>query len=257
MTRKIAGLTGTYSAFSVGLILVFALLVSPWSDLFPDLRFSSTKTENESTFEANQEQITDRTDEYANPVLKLIPSQLESDPEKISGLNKASGARSVFGVKEKPVEEAKNSTLTSLVLAEHLPERELGTFEITYQITPEEYEMLLYCVDFETRSGCFEHKALITQVVMNRVQGKRFPFTVSEVLFAPNQFDVMPKFELRGDWIPSEMTYRAVDAVLSGNCPDYAQGALYFCNPYLVGEDNWFDTKLTTICEIEGHRFYK
>ncbi|MBQ4037526.1 MAG: cell wall hydrolase [Clostridia bacterium] len=132
-----------------------------------------------------------------------------------------------------------------------------GLFEITYSVTPEEYEMLLYCVDHETRSGSLRHRVLITQVILNRVQGEKFPFTIAEVLMAPAQFDVMPFYPERGDWTPSEAARQAVDLVLSGESPDIARGARYFCNPYIVGEGNWFDASLTLVCEIEGHRFYR
>ena len=132
-----------------------------------------------------------------------------------------------------------------------------GLFEVTYSVSPEEYEMLLYCVDHETRSGSLRHRVLITQVILNRVQGEKFPFTVQEVLMAPAQFDVMPFYPERGDWTPSEAARQAVDLVLSGQSPDIARGARYFCNPSIVGEGNWFDTSLTLVCEIEGHRFYR
>ena len=257
MTRRLAGLTGAVTAFSVGMILIFSLMVSSTSTLFSDLRFHLSEKETEITQEMTAE-ASESADESALTAPLSLPTELAADPSKISGLNKAAFSSVLYGSRI-PTEKAEPviSTLTSLVLADHLPERDLGVFDITYEITPEEYEMLLFCVEFETRSGSVEHKALIAQVIMNRVQGKRFPSTVAEVLFAPNQFDVMPKWESRGEWTPSERTYEAVDLVLSGNCPDYAQGALYFCNPYIVGEGNWFDTSLTTICEIQGHRFYK
>lgn len=264
MTKRIAGLTGWASAFSIGVFLVFAILVSPWSFSFSELRFDSLYKETVSSAELisrsqEEKQISEAENaaEQAESTVLAIPSRLELDPSKISGLNKAAFSSSLYGASAEVETTKKASTLTSLVLADHLPARDLGTFSISYQVTPEEYEMLLYCVEFETRSGSVEHKALIAQVIMNRVQGNRFPFTVAEVLMAPGQFDVMPNYESRGDWTPSDRTYKAVDLVLSGTCPDYAQGALYFCNPYIVGEGNWFDTSLQTVCELEGHRFYK
>jgi spore germination cell wall hydrolase CwlJ-like protein len=181
----------------------------------------------------------------------------ENDPSEISGINKGSLSAALFGSAPEKTNDSARASLSSMVLSSHLSADELGKFDIRYELTPEEYQMLLYCVDFETRSGSLEHKMLIAQVVMNRVQGERFAFTVEEVLMAPNQFDVMPFFESRGDWTPTDVTVQAVNSVLSGESPDYAQGALYFCNPYLVGEDNWFDASLQVVCEIEGHRFYK
>lgn len=261
MTKKIAGLTGLASAFSLGVFLVSAILISPWSMSFPKIHFDFLKRESVSAASSVQEEAVVVGPKVparrVESTVLTLPTQLELDPSKISGVNKAAFSASLYGAAPETEPVKTSSTLTSLVLADHLPARDLGTFAITYQITPEEYEMLLFCVEFETRSGSVEHKALIAQVIMNRVQGQRFPFTVSEVLMAPGQFDVMPAYETRGEWTPSDRTYKAVDLVLSGTCPDYAQGALYFCNPYIVGEGNWFDTSLQTICELEGHRFYK
>ncbi|MBR3836543.1 MAG: cell wall hydrolase [Clostridia bacterium] len=257
MTRKYAGLTGTAAAFSVGMILAFALLVFPQSISFPAFHFDASPKSpalSRDMLKTEEKVVAEEISEEGETVSQ---EKLSAIPSTISGLNKVSLSATLYGAAEEKKLNETESTLTSLVLADHLSEQDLGTFEITYQITPEEYEMLLYCVEFETRSGSLEHKSLIAQVIMNRVQGQRFPFTVAEVLMAPGQFDVMPGYEGRGEWEPSERTRQAVDLVLSGAAPDWAQGALYFCNPYIVGEGNWFDTALQTICEIEGHRFYK
>jgi len=257
MTRKYAGLTGTAAAFSVGMILAFAILVSPRSISFPAFHFDASAKSAALSMDMLKTEERVVAEEMSEAGENALPENLCASPSAISGLNKVSFSASLYGAAEEKKLNDTESTLTSLVLADHLSEQDLGTFEITYQITPEEYEMLLYCVEFETRSGSLEHKSLIAQVIMNRVQGERFPFTIAEVLMAPGQFDVMPGFEGRGEWEPSERTRQAVDLVLSGTAPDWAQGALYFCNPYIVGEGNWFDTALQTICEIEGHRFYK
>ncbi len=247
MTRKIVGLTGVISALSVSVAMVLSLLTFQWNFSVPSLHFELSK--QETTVQTDNAKELEKKDQPKDP------SALEAVPTNVSGLNKAALSNALYGVASE--EEEKASTLTSLVLSSHLSSDELGTFPITYTLSAEEYEMLLFCVEFETRSGSLEHKALIAQVIMNRVQGEKFPFTVKEVLTAPGQFDVMPGYDQRGEWTPSEVTKAAVDLVLSGVSPDYAQGARYFCNPYIVGEGNWFDCSLELICEIEGHRFYR
>ena len=74
---------------------------------------------------------------------------------------------------------------------------------------------------------------------------------------APNQFNGMAGFENRGAWTASENAKTAARMVLENRAPDLARGAIYFCNPSVVGESNWFDQALTPLTEIEGHRFYK
>jgi len=178
------------------------------------------------------------------------------DPSEISCFTKAGATALVYGKTPAPSYRENHSTLTTLVLQGQVPDEALGIYRFQYTLTPEDYHYLLYCVEFETRSGCLQHKILITQVVMNRVLDSRFPTTVEAVICAPRQFSVMLNYDKIPHWTPSQVTVDAIAAVFSGDCPDYAQGALYFCNPYIVGEGNWFDRALRPICEIEGHRFY-
>ena len=178
----------------------------------------------------------------------LLP--LESDPVEISKTAPGSLVTVLFG--ESIVKDAE---LLPPVLEEE--QEEVKLFACPYTPTPEEYEMLLYCIDHETVSGSLRHRILIAQVIFNRVLGPKFGSTVKEILTKKGQFSVMTRWENREGWIPKEDTIKAVDYVLSGCSPDIADGAVYFCNPYIVGEGNWFDTTLQVVCELEGHRFYK
>lgn len=245
MTKKIAELTGSLSSVTVGLLLIFVILISPHNLSFPSLEYHKAPESAEDSA-ASVAQITKIEEEKT----------IEVSPAHISGLNEASLTATLFGKGAREV-EGQDSTVTSLVLSSHLSPADLGCFPITYRLTDEEYNMLLYCVDMEARSGSLEHKILIAQVIMNRVQGIKFPTTVAEVVNAPAQFDVMPRYASRGEWEPVDNSREAVDLVLSGTSPDYAQGALYFYNPQVVGQNRWFDNNLEFICEIEGHRFYK
>ena len=257
MTKRIAGLTGSFCAMIFGMLLILATLVSSESFSFPTPRFANSEPEPAASSDPADVGDPLTAEESAALARLSLPTELVSDPETISGVNASSLFAELYGATTLTAEPEPAKTLTSLVLSQSLPERDLGVFEVTYQMTPEEYDMLLYCIDHETRNGSLTHRILIAEVVFNRVQGPKFGSTVSDVLNAPNQFDVMPGYASRGDWEARDITRQAVDMVLGGTAPDYAQGARYFCNPYIVGEGNWFDTSLETVCELEGHRFYK
>ena len=253
MTKKLVGYTGWMSAVTLGMIFVFLIQILP---LHP--RAGRNVKDSETIVPSVQETVKEEPEKEKLTLEEtIVLLDQEGDPAEISGINKAAFSVTFYGNSPKKELDSARATLSSMVLSSHISEDALGKFDVTYEVTPEEYQMILYCVDFETRSGSLQHKSLIAQVIMNRVQGERFAFTVAEVLMAPGQFDVMPGYESRGDWTPSDVTVQAVNSVLSGESPDYAQGALYFCNPYLVGEGNWFDESLEVVCEIEGHRFYK
>jgi hypothetical protein len=258
MTRKLVGLTGISTSVSLSLILVFSILVSGFSVPLPKKHFEISA--EEGSIPAEIVKVETDPVETREEILNLLEEK--TNPHYISGVNKVSSVSSLYGAAPEHAlnltANSSQSTLSSLVLASRLDSSELGYYQVDYDITPEEYELILYCIDHETRSGSMEHRTLIAQVIMNRVKSSRFPNTIAEVLWADNQFDPMEKYEERkGNYTPKESTRQVVEMVLSGQSPDYAQGAIYFCNPYIVGEDNWFDRTLTVVCEIEGHRFYK
>lgn len=247
MTKKLAGLTGTVSAFSASIILIFAFLVSPVRLSFHPDPFSIPVKEAlraDSGFSVVEAPETEPLSEVFSGV---------ADYAEIFGLTKKSPSFSMLGV----AAELKSEKLNSIDFSVMAAKVDADLFEVTIPVTAEEREMILYCVDHEASIGSVEHRILIAQVILNRAQGPRFPSTVSGVLSAWKQFDGMVGYEDREGWTPSEWTVRAVDLVLSGKSPDHSCGALYFCNPTIVGEDNWFDNCLQAVCEIEGHRFYK
>lgn len=121
-----------------------------------------------------------------------------------------------------------------------------------FSITDEEIEMLKYIVEQETRGGSYKHKCIVTNVILNRVEDKRFPNTVKEVLFQKNQFSSLWNYyQKRRE--PDEKTERAVNDVLNGRVEDESNGSLYF---HSMKSDGWFSS-LSFVMEIEGHRFFK
>ena len=248
MTKKLAELSGSVSVLSASIILVLAVLISPIH--FPSIRFSHSVSHVYAESAVKEEARIER------PITETTPipdsKTIKSSHKEILGETESSFSGVVFGLSEDAVQT--NRTMISSVLAVN---QSVPNFAVTASVTPEEYELILFCVGHETRSGSLPHKILITEVIFNRVQGPKFGATVKDVVLSPGQFDVMVDYQGWGDWVPDETTLQAVNLVLSGSAPDYAEGAVYFCNPYIVGEGNWFDMTREVVCEIEGHRFYR
>lgn len=261
MTRKLARAAGSVSAYTTLLCAVLAILILPVHSIVkPDFHVPQTYVQSDklnvsSAPSADETVVPSLSQEEEIVVSPLLTSP--SDPQKISGATLASPSVYLFGEPEKQAFLEKNQLLFQGPLPESKLNPAPGLFACSYNPTVEEYQMLLYCIDFETRSGCLEHRIMIAEVIMNRVQGPGFGNTLKEILTNPGQFDPMVNWDKRGDWTPLADTVTAANMVLSGCAPDHAQGATYFCNPYIVGEGNWFDKNLQVIREIEGHRFYK
>ncbi len=268
MTRKLAVGAEKTSVPITLLCAVLAILILPvHSNTSPHaLQFDSYVQETPTEF-ALKETVESVTYQDAKPLL-----QNASDPAHISGTAEGAISSYLFGVAKsesvfenplishEPLPNARPSDgehLFDSPMPSHVTNPAPGLYACHYNPTKIEYQMLLYCVDHETRSGSLDHRILIAQVVMNRVQGPKFGSTIEEILMKDGQFDVMVNWESRDNWLPKEDTVKAVDAVLNGCAPDLAQGAVYFCNPTIVGANNWFDQNLMVVCEIEGHRFYK
>ena len=101
---------------------------------------------------------------------------------------------------------------------------------------------------------------LVAGVVINRVNSRRFPNSVTEVVlqqkggvyqFSPVAIGTYQKTKA------SQETIEAVEKVLKGE--DYTQGALYFVSRKSADPEKlrWFDTSLTRLFEHGGHEFFK
>jgi hypothetical protein len=248
MTKKLAELSGSVSVLSASLILVLAFLLTPAQ--LPEIHVKAVHHAPEEVSVPIEPASKDEGATKTAPI--PAETELSAELNEIYGVAAGSMSNTVFGLSEN--KSQRNRQLISSVLA---VSQTAANFPVTVSVTPEEYELLLYCVGHETRSGSLPHKILITEVIFNRVQGPKFGSTVKDVILAPGQFDVMVNYQGWGSWTPDPTTVDAVNLVLSGSAPNYSEGAVYFCNPYIVGEGNWFDMSLQAICEIEGHRFYK
>lgn len=123
------------------------------------------------------------------------------------------------------------------------------------QTSVSDRELLYHLVQHEIGGGSLEHKRIIAQVIINRVNSPKFPNTIYGVIYAPGQFSGSSEIM---SMHPDAETIQAVDEVLDGKCQDNSQGALYFYNPKYVGGStkSWFES-LDFLFEMEGHRFFK
>ncbi len=131
--------------------------------------------------------------------------------------------------------------------------------ESLYDLSEEDYEVLLRIVEAEAGGEDIEGRMLVASVVLNRVEHEAFPDTVKDVVFQREngtaQFS--PAYSGRYDRIVvSEKTIEAVDRVLCGE--DISEGALYFAARKRADSKKmkWFDEHLTFLFSHGGHEFF-
>lgn len=131
--------------------------------------------------------------------------------------------------------------------------------EYKYDLAQSDYEALLKIVQAEAGNEDEMGKMLVAGVVLNRVDSRRFPNTVTEVVmqqkggvyqFSPVAIGTYQKTK------PSQETIEAVEKVLKGE--DYTQGALYFVSRKSADPEKmrWFDSSLSKLFEHGGHEFF-
>lgn len=131
--------------------------------------------------------------------------------------------------------------------------------EMKYKLSDNDYDSLLRIVEAEAGGEDEEGKLLVANVVLNRVNNKRFPDTVTEVIMQRGQgvAQFTPTVDGRFQNVTiSEETYNAVERALYGE--DISQGALYFCARQKAdsGRLQWFDQKLTKLFSYGNHEFF-
>ena len=118
--------------------------------------------------------------------------------------------------------------------------------------TDEESQMLLKLAMAEAEDQGVTGKALVMNVVKNRLDSDEFPNTIEEVIFQPYQFT--PVLDGRYDAaVPDEECYEALEMVL--NYWDASNGALYFEADW--NESPWHKDNLTMLFAYENMTFYK
>ena len=131
--------------------------------------------------------------------------------------------------------------------------------EYKYRLQEADYEALLKIVQAEAGNEDEEGKMLVAGVVMNRVNSKRFPNSVCEVVMQQKngayQFSPVANGSYQKVKV-SEETVHAVERVLMGE--DITEGALYFAARKAADPEKmrWFDTSLVKLFEHGGHEFF-
>lgn len=128
-----------------------------------------------------------------------------------------------------------------------------------YDISDEDYEVLLRIVEAEAGGEDIEGKMLVAGVVLNRVNNDAFPDTIKEVVFQRNKGTAQfsPVYSGRYDRVViSEETIEAVERTLEGE--DITEGALFFAARKHANSTKmqWFDEKLTFLFSHGGHEFF-
>lgn len=117
-------------------------------------------------------------------------------------------------------------------------------------------EILLKIAEAEAETEGVYGKALVMNVVLNRIKSSEFPDTVEEVVFQINSgiYQFCPV--RNGSYYTadvSEESFMALNMVLFGW--DESQGATYFCTPNAAYK--WHEDNLLFLFQRGGHRFYK
>lgn len=124
-----------------------------------------------------------------------------------------------------------------------------------YSGTESDVDLLAKLVSREIGGGSDTHKQMVAEVILNRLRSPLFPNTLKGVIEQSGQFDDVENYWTQRP--PEPSTYAAVRRAMAGS--NVAQGALYFYAPAWASSSSaeWFETSLTFITEIEGHRFFK
>ena len=122
-----------------------------------------------------------------------------------------------------------------------------------------DYENLLRIVEAEAGTEDLKGRALVANVIMNRVRDDRFPDTVTDVIFSYDsgvaQFSPVDDGRIY-DVTVTTGTLEAVRYVLEGM--DESRGALFFIQKDAADPENvrWFENNLSYLFKHGVHEFY-
>ena len=119
-----------------------------------------------------------------------------------------------------------------------------------------EIAILERIVEAEATGEDLKGKILVANVVLNRVNSKKFPNSIEGVVFQKGQFSPIRDGRYYKVSI-KDSTREAVSRALQGE--DYSQGALYFAARQKASSKNmrWFDSNLTYLFRHGAHEFFK
>ena len=125
--------------------------------------------------------------------------------------------------------------------------------EARYNLTDEEKIMVMFVSDYEDHTDIDSRQAVM-QVIMNRTyHSGSFPDTITEVLHAPKQFQVMKLYS--ADYTPSDEAVEALERLLYGDSIFDGAIALYFARADVPASR--IARGLTLIDKIGGSKFFE
>ena len=123
---------------------------------------------------------------------------------------------------------------------------------VKIHLSNNEIDLLARLVRAEAQTEPYEGKIAVACVVLNRIENKRFPDTIKEVIYAPGQFQPVQNGEINKP--ADKESIKAVKAALSEH-RQLATEALFFYNP-AIATSRWLDSRKTTMV-IGRHVFKK
>lgn len=145
--------------------------------------------------------------------------------------------------------------------SEELEEKELSTTAYEYNLSENEYVLLLKLVESESTGEPYKGKIAVTNVLFNRIEDEWFPDTIQGVVHhkinGRNQFSVVSDNRINTVEI-TQSTIDAVDEFLEQGT-NVVEDSLYFMNRKWSSPNNieWFDKNLEFVTEIGEHEFFR
>lgn len=115
----------------------------------------------------------------------------------------------------------------------------------------EDLKWLSHIIHAEAGNQDMVGQICVGNVVLNRVRDSRFPDTVKDVIFSPNQFCPVRSGSIWSE--PDEEAVIAAKLCLEG--VSFAGQSTYFVNP-TTGSTRWFRENLTYAMSVGDHDFY-
>lgn len=171
----------------------------------------------------------------ASELYEYIPEEVSTELEGFASVEEAIIASGVLDIEEEDesikvvnsFSKVRNNDIVSLGLngdGVSITE-ESDDFDVINEYTMEEVDVLGKLVQCEAESEDLQGKILIANVVMNRVENGQWGNSITDVIFAPGQFDPIGN----GAYKLAEVDVSTKEAVLIAlNGQNNSQGALYF-----------------------------
>ena len=185
----------------------------------------------------------------------LIGQNLVKNTEK--KIEQSERAKAELAAKQAKIQEEKEAEARRIAEEEarkKAEEERRAARRISY--SQSDYQVLLKIVQAEAGICDERGRILVANVIMNRVRDKRFPNSVTEVVYQRGQFSPVSDGRINQVEV-TDLTVECVNRALDGE--DYSQGALYFMNRGRSQSKavSFFDSRLTYLFAHDGHEFYK